>query len=399
MRGADHKIRVSMLTPWDQVCGNAEYAKRLVRGLSDFADVTPHEMRNISDGYDDDGRVITRRELNRDFARLEREVNAARADIVHLQHEFAFFGRSPSAADRRFLSLVRNLRGPLVVTLHTFTPGMLRVHRRRLLGKLAERVLHWRRTRRIRAALGRADAIILHSTYTQRLLTRAFPELKRKIHVIPIAIEALPPSSSGRWQKPEGDRWIVIPGFVSRYKGHDRALAALEHLPARCKLVVAGGIHPKDPASAETWMEILGRADALGVRDRLLFSGFLEDPGEQAELFGKADAFLLPYNEVGQSGSAALADVMAYGRPVVTSFAKSMFVYRMDSDTVSSSVSVDVKDPERLAACLSDCLAGDGGRHDPRQQAVAGARYGLGECTRAYERVYRSLLPSAGSAR
>jgi glycosyltransferase involved in cell wall biosynthesis len=146
-------------------------------------------------------------------------------------------------------------------------------------------------------------------------------------------------------------------------------------------------------------MEILGRADALGVRDRLLFSGFLEDPGEQAELFGKGDAFLLPYNEVGQSGSAALADVMAYGRPVVTSFAKSMFVYRMDSDTVSSSVSVDVKDPERLAACLSDCLAGDGGRHDPRQQAVAGARYGLGECTRAYERVYRSLLPSAGSAR
>ena len=57
------------------------------------------------------------------------------------------------------------------------------------------------------------------------------------------------------------------------------------------------------------------------------------------------------------------------------------------------------KSPERLAACLSDCLAGDGSRHDPRQQAIAGARYGLVECTRAYERVYRSLLPPAGSVR
>jgi len=381
-----------MVTPWDQVCGNAEYAKRLVRGLSAFAQVTPHELINISDRYDDDGQPFTRRRLNAHFANLARNISECPADVVHIQHEFGFFGSSFAEADSRFLSLAKRVRRPLVVTLHTFVPAMSRRPSARISGKLKEAVFHFWRTRSMRKALRKADAIILHSIYTQRQFSRAFPELKKRVHVVPIAIEKFPSGEPKRWVKESGDRWMVVPGFVSSYKGHDYALAALRLLPKNFKLVVAGGLHPKDPGSTETWIALLAKADEFKVTDRVIFSDFISDPCDQAELFGQADVFVLPYHEVGQSGSAALADVIAYGRPVITSIAKSMFVYRMDRDTVNSCTSVDVGKPRLLAKCILDCVDGDGGKHDHTHQITTMARYNLDKTTQAYETIYLSLL-------
>jgi glycosyltransferase involved in cell wall biosynthesis len=388
------KMRISMVTPWDQVCGNAEYAKRLVRGLSAFAHVTPHEMINISERFNDDGELLTRRFLNEHFGSLARRIKQCPSDIVHIQHEFGFFGSSFREADRRFRSLVNAVPGPIVVTLHTLIPAMCRRPCASLLGKVKETVLHWWRTWDMRVALRRADAIISHSFYTHRRLSRAFPELKKKLHVVPIAIEKFPSNDSNRWTKHQGERWVVVPGFVSSYKGHDYALEAMRFLPENFKLVVAGGLHPKDPGSAETWMHLLGKADELRVRHRITFTDFITDPRDQAELFEKADIFLLPYHEVGQSGSAALADVMAYGRPVVTSLAKSMFVYRMDRDTVNSAISVDVGKPRLLASCIRECLERDSVLHDTSHRYAACVRYDLRSTSAKYEKIYRELLGS-----
>lgn len=386
------KLRISMVTPWNQVCGNAEYAKRLVRGLSDFAEVTPHELINISDRYDKDGNLRTRHRLNVYFKQVVRRIQQCPADIIHIQHEFGFFGSSFSEADRRFLYLVNKVPRPLVVTLHTIIPAMHRSRHSMKFAKLKEALFHFWRTRVIREALNKSDAIILHSIYTHRKLIRSFPELKKKVHIVPIAIEKIPSGNANRWVKENGDRWIVVPGFVSAYKGHDYALAALKFLPKHYKLVIAGGLHPEDPGSTETWTTLLGKADELRVRERVIFSDFISDPSDQAELFGQADAFLLPYHEVGQSGSAALADVMAYGRPVVTSLAKSMFVYRMDRDTVNACVSVDVGKPKLVAACIVDSVEKDVGLYDKAHIATAIARYNLDNTTRAYKSIYSNLL-------
>ena len=386
------KLRISMVTPWDQICGNAEYAKRLVRGLSTFAEVTPHELINISDRYDADGQLRTRRRLNVYFEQLFRRIQKCPADIIHIQHEFGFFGSSFSQADRRFLCLVNNIPRPLVVTLHTLIPTMSRRRHARKLAKLREAVFHSWRTRVVRKALKKSDAIILHSIYTHRQLIRSFPELKKKVHIVPIAIEKFPSGNANRWVKENGDRWIVVPGFVSGYKGHDYALSALKFLPKQYKLVIAGGLHPEDPGSTETWTALLGKADELRIRERVIFTDFISDPCDQAELFGQADAFLLPYHEVGQSGSAALADVMAYGCPVVTSLAKSMFVYRMDRDTVNACVSVDVGKPKSVAACILDSVERDTGLYDKAHITTAIARYNLDNTTGAYKSIYSNLL-------
>ena len=395
-KAPDHQLRIAMFTPWDQVCGNAEYAKRLVAGLERFSSVHIHEMQNISDRYDERGRFLTRAALMSHFKNLRQAAERSECDVVHIQHEYAFFGSSRGKADREFLSLVRQVRQPLIVTLHTFLPMLIRGQFRRQPKKSLESFRYWRRTRYFRKALGRAAAIVLHSGYTQRQFLQAFPEFRGKVHVVPIAIEALAPSNLGRWAKSDEERWIVIPGFVSAYKGHGQALKALQLLPAHYKLVVAGGLHPKDPGSSEMWMTLLSMMDELGLRDRVTITGFIKDPAEQAALFGKADAFLLPYREVGQSGSAALADVLAYGKPVITSLAKSMFVYRMDGDTVNSCVSVDADVSEAVAAALAGGIEGRDGLHNREHQRAACDRYSLERTASAYETIYREIAHRQG---
>ena len=41
------KFSIALLTPWNQQCGNAEFAKRLTSGFTTFATVEPIELENL----------------------------------------------------------------------------------------------------------------------------------------------------------------------------------------------------------------------------------------------------------------------------------------------------------------------------------------------------------------
>ena len=130
------------------------------------------------------------------------------------------------------------------------------------------------------------------------------------------------------------------------------------------------------------------------MQNRVLFTGFLTDPRQQAALLRQADCFLLPYDEVGQSGSAVLADSLSYFKPVITSTAKSMYVYRGIRDTAYSSVSVDVSDSEALANTITQCVDPDASGVPPmrhHQQAVYDC-FSLDQTQHRYQRVYAFAL-------
>lgn len=391
LAAAPAPLTLAIMTPWDQQCGNAEYAKRLAIGLEQFATVLPFDMRNLGDG---DKRTSVWA-LNRYFRDLVDAVNAADADVIHIQHEFCFFGRRIGPSNRRFLQVMRRLRKPVVVSLHTWLKSMNRSHPGKLTTQVRERITHHFRNRHIAAALHLADAIVLHSKDTHKLFVATFPELKKRVHVVPIPIERarVEPVASPLTKDPR-DTWVMVPGFVSRYKGHAHVLAALRHLPETFKLVVAGGVHPKDKGGNDYWMDLIQQADVWGLQSRTIFTGFLTDPAEQAAVLGQADVFVLPYDEVGQSGSAVLADVLSYDRPVITSRARSMFVYRMDKDTAFSSIAVDVGQAAEMAGLIRD-LARFEGRlfaENRLHRATARARYSLDNTQAAYEGIYRGVL-------
>ena len=396
-RSRSQRLSVALMTPWDQQCGNAEYAKRLAVGLERFADVLPFDMQNFIDG----DRRISAAEMNRYFADLISRVNRSPADLVHIQHEFCFFARRIGPSNERFADVCRRLDKPLVVSLHTWLKSMTRNQRNRPTSQFVEGVFHRLRNRHISAALHRADAIVLHSKDTHKHFVETFPTLKRRVSVVPIPIERVASAHvTPAFVKQPRETWVMMPGFVSRYKGHGHLLEAFKHLPESYKLVIAGGVHPKDKTGNDYWMDLIQQADVSGLQSRIIFTGFLGDPAEQGAVLSQADVFVLPYDEVGQSGSAVLADALSYDKPVITSRARSMFVYRMEKQAAFSSIAVDVGDAESFARAIKECARDEDRFHpDARaHRAAARATYSLDMTQAAYEKVYRSVLTGAARA-
>jgi glycosyltransferase involved in cell wall biosynthesis len=357
---------VALVTPWKQVCGNAQYAEKLATGLSQFARIVPIVL-------------VPYPFPKAHFLKILSDIKASRADVVHIQHEYYFFGPNVVAGNRQFNRLIAQLDAPVVVTLHTVREDILRfrslssrilqlmfnaltvicnrVNRRssHLVQRVAQIVL--RRFDVFLHALRRCEMIVVHSDVSAKYLKDAHPELANKIKVVPIPVTDIRPADQPPLVKPAQEVWLMMLGFVSEYKGHLQAIGALRHLPPNYRLVVAGGRHPNDPHAFDYWSRLLAAIDFAQLRDRVTFTGFIADEREYAAVLGLADAFLLPYQEVGQSASAVLADVMNFGKPVVTSTARSMWEYRYDSDSFCCSLAANVDDAEAFAAQIRFALA------------------------------------------
>ena len=389
---SSRKISIALLTPWNQQCGNAEFAKRLTSGFGSFAAVEPIELENLIE-HDT---LDSRRKQERYITKLIKQVHASDADLVHIQHEFCFFGRARRYADRRLLRLMRNIRKPIILSLHTWKKSMCWKSEKPSLKSALSAICFKIKNRRMRRCLLAADAIVVHSKDTYAKIIKAYPKLRKRVYLLPIPVE--PVVSDGvtaPYQKRPGEKWLVLPGFVSRYKGHRHIIDAMPGLPSEFRLVIAGGVHPKDRLGHEYWSELLTRIDEVGCQDRVVFTGFLDDSAEQAAVLKQADVFVLPYDEVGQSGSAVLADVLSCGRPIVTSLARSMFVYRHGNDTVYSSSAVDVEDVDKLQHAIID--AADPASSPRRQlhQRNVQQKFCLRQMASQYQAMYELVLRKA----
>ncbi len=381
-----------MVTPWKQKCGNAEYAERLCGALYYFSKVTPFDLRNFME----ESTLRSKKSVRKYFRELVEKVNSQGSDIVHIQHEFCFFGQSIQRSNHEFFRFTKCINKPIVVTLHTFLESGLK--KGRSLKLFLKKPLHYIRDL-IRAdefykALLRCEAIVVHSNDTYTQLVSMYPKLRKRVNIIQIPIALVESSVSvPSIVKKSDDIWMVLTGFVTPYKGHEYAINALEYLPENFKLVIAGGRHPKDRGASRYWLELLGIIQEKGLQNRVLFTGFLATGSEQASILKQADLFVLPYKEVGQSGSAVLADALAYDRPVVTSNARSMFVYRMSSDCVYSSVSIDVTNAIGFADGILNTLKNtDESSCIASHRKAAIARYSLNSIGLLYKQLYKQVI-------
>jgi glycosyltransferase involved in cell wall biosynthesis len=186
--------------------------------------------------------------------------------------------------------------------------GMRRTAARRVI--IANNVLpHERRAadeRLVRALFDRMDGIVVHSP--------AQAELARTVTGTPARSVALPPHFPGH----RSDQIAPLPqqphnrllffGLVRPYKGLDVLLHAMAQARARPALTVAG----------EFWggsAEIRELVSALDLGDRVTIRDGYVDVRDIPELFGSADALVLPYREATGSQNALLA--FEYGLPVI----------------------------------------------------------------------------------
>jgi glycosyltransferase involved in cell wall biosynthesis len=159
----------------------------------------------------------------------------------------------------------------------------------------------------MKALLGRADALIVHSGEQAALaatLTSA-----------PVVVAALPPHlpHNGRVVAMDGEpesrrNRLLFFGIVRRYKGLDLLLRALAQATPRVSVTVAG----------EIWDgrdDLLRLISDLGLEDRVTLSEAYVPTSEVPAVFASADALVLPYRSATASQNALIA--FELGIPVI----------------------------------------------------------------------------------
>lgn len=259
-------------------------------------------------------------------AALHRRVAAFAPDVVHVQFAVAAFGtRLPGLW--AFLRALRRASGaPLVVTAHEVTRDTA------TLGGPG-RLLY----RRLCGAAARA---LVHTPAAARELTGRIGVDAGRVAVVPHHRRPAPApgTDAASLRAAHGlgdDRVLLAFGFIHVDKGLDDLVAALALLRSGdpvaldgVRLVVAGTVRRRSGAfrlfEARDHLH-LARVRRFVAREglaaRVAFTGYVPE-GAVAPWFGLAEALVMPYRRIEQSGVGSLA--ASLGVPVIASRAGSL---------------------------------------------------------------------------
>lgn len=303
-------IRLAMVAPRRERCGVSEATRGLVEAL----------RRHV--------------ELVYDVPAEQFSVVMNDVDLIHVQHQYFLFG-GVAPWKCSFLRLARKFRRPVVLTAHEVVLPSGSTARR-----LATRV-----SNRLHFGHRSIRSILVH-TDLDAVRIRQAGGARAPVRVVRLgvpALKGLPDRAEARRALGLEGRFVgLLPGFLSRRKGHEAALDAYRLLPPRHLLVLAGGRHPDDHSG---YPDRIARLAADHPNARL--TGYLEPEMLQAYL-AAADFMAAPFVE--SSGSASLALAFAAGLPVIAS---DIPPHREIESLVESALHVvSGGEPEHLAAAI-----------------------------------------------
>ncbi|MBI2304979.1 MAG: glycosyltransferase family 4 protein [Chloroflexi bacterium] len=244
-----------------------------------------------------------------------------KADVVHLQYQAAAYAMHP--ATNLFPYWLRRHQIPTVTTFHDLRvpylfpkAGPLRLWAIRLLAKGSRGVVvtNDRDWRTITAWGFGGDGTVARGPVAC---------------LVPIGsnIPSSPPPGFQRqaWRA----RWGIAPsdlvvgyfGLLNNSKGVDTLLLALaELLPSRPNLklaMVGGGVGDSDPTNGEYQAQILGLVERLGLRLRLIWTGYAPPQEVSAHLLA-CDLCVLPFRDGASFSRGSLMSALVHGLPLVT---------------------------------------------------------------------------------
>lgn len=221
-----------------------------------------------------------------------------------------------------------------------------RLTSRRLLLTVHNLLPHDRHTHLNRLVLQRIyrmpDMLVVHTARMREALIGEWGIPSSKVVQMEHGVDDLPAQSQSRVPDPQGRLRLLMFGSVSRYKGVDIALdALLTFTDFPVSLVIAGEC--RDAALAGELAQAMARIPPLHTIEWR--RGFIPESEVQA-IFEAADAVLLPYRHIDQSG--VLLTAYRFGIPVLA------FDVGSFADYVSDSTGVIVD--ERTPGCLQQGL-------------------------------------------
>lgn len=285
-------------------------------------------------------------------------ININQVDVVIVQHEYGIYG----GADGEFvLDLVKNLRMPIITTLHTVlqepSPGQAKVLRE--LGKHSDRLV----------VMSHLAATWLRDVYS-------IPEEKicfipHGIHDVPFVEPAVYKDEFGL----EGQTVMLTFGLLGPSKGIEVAIRALPKIVEQnpdLVYVVLGATHPeilKREGSAYR-IALERMAKSLGVRDHVQFHNRFVTLEELCGYIGAADIYVTPYPNKAQITSGTLAYALGAGKVIVST----PYWYAEELLAQERGRLFPFGDHEVLAATVNELLRNDAQRNAMRNRAYLHGR-------------------------
>jgi glycosyltransferase involved in cell wall biosynthesis len=283
-------------------------------------------------------------------------LNVNTVDVVCVQHEYGIFG---GKAGSHVLSLLRELRMPIVTTLHTILAEPNELQRAAMdeLTQLSER-------------------LVVMSTHGAELLRKVHGVPAGKIDLIPHGIPKLPSASRSKDRLGvEGKSVILTFGLLSPDKGIEHVIDALPQVLARfpdALYIVLGATHPHvKEQHGETYRHMLeARAQRLGVDSSMIFHNRFVSQDELTEFLSAADIYVTPYLKEEQITSGTLAYAVGSGKAVIST----PYFYARELLADGCGVLVPWRDPKAIAAQVIALLSDDTQRRAMCQRAAERGR-------------------------
>ncbi len=338
-------------------CGIATFTTDLCESIaSEFTKLTclALAVNDVEAGYNYPPRV--RFELTKNdivsYRRTADFLNINNIDIVSLQHEYGIFG---GIAGSHILALLRELRMPLVTTLHTVLrkpdPNQHKV---------------------MMELIRLSDRLVVMSQKAAEFLREVYKTPQEKIEIIHHGIPDIPFVDSNFYKDQfgvEGKIVLLTFGLLSSNKGIEnmiRALpAVLEQYP-NTVYVVVGATHPDtlkhEGEAYRLSLELL--AEECGVEKGIIFHNRFVSLDELVKFICTTDIYITPYINPEQIVSGTLAYVVGAGKPVIST----PYWYAQELLADDRGLLVPFNDPKAIATQVLYLLKNSVKRHAMRKQ-------------------------------
>ncbi len=336
-------------------------------------------VNDTDDGYAYPSRVrfeITEKDID-SYRRAADFLNINNVDLVSLQFENGIYG---GRAGSHILALIRELRMPIVTTLHTI---------------LREPDHDQRQVLEAVSAL--SDRLVVMSDRGSEFLQEIYKVAPEKIDIIPHGIPDVPfvdPSFHKDLFGVEGKIVLLSFGLLSANKGIENVIAALPTIVKRYPNVVyiiLGVTHPHViQHEGETYrLSLQWLAQEKGVEANVIFYNRFVSAEELIKFIGAADIYITPYLNEQQIVSGTLAYTLGAGKAVIST----PYWYAEEMLADQRGALVPFKDPVVLAEKVIDLLDNEAKRHAMRKRAYLFGR------TMIWPQVARRYMESFDQAR
>lgn len=343
-----------------RLCGIATFTHDLCESVACAAhpaECFAGAVNDRTEGYDYPPRVR--------FELLEKDVDSYRraadflnfnnVDVLCVQHEFGIYG-GPSGG--HILALIKELRMPVVTTLHTILREPNPVQRR-VMEELVER----------------SDRLVVMAHKGAEILRETYRVQESKVDLIPHGILDIPFVESSGYKEQfgvKGRQVLLTFGLLGPGKGIEHVIEALPEIVRRhpgVVYLVLGATHPHlVEREGERYRLSLERlAEDRGVKNHIIFYNRFVSQDDLKEFIGATDIYLTPYLNEAQITSGTLAYVFGAGKAVVSTpywhaqellaDGRGVLVPFRDSQAITDAVCGLLDDPLRMEKMRADAYS------------------------------------------